>query len=123
MKTMNKKTYTTIDIYIDDFPKEIGKVLTEIRQQIRAAAPDAEETISYNMPAFRQQSVLVYFAACKNHIGFYPTPSAITAFKNELLGYKSSKGAVQFPINAVPLDLIRQIVEFRVEEIKQKSGD
>lgn len=118
-----QKLTQNIDEYIADFPKETQLILEQIRATIRKSAPEAEETISYRMPAYKQNGVLVYFAACKNHIGFYPTASGIANFKAELSGYKSSKGAVQFPIeNPIPLDLIAKIVQFRVKENLNKSS-
>jgi uncharacterized protein YdhG (YjbR/CyaY superfamily) len=107
-----------IDNYIGGFPNEIQAKLNEIRSIIKKAAPDAEESMSYGMPAYKIYSKpLVYFAAYKNHIGLYPTPSAIKAFKNDLICYRTSKGAIQFPIDkAIPLNLISKIVEFRVYE-------
>lgn len=106
-----------IDEYIRMFPGDVQKTLETIRQTIRKAAPEAEETINYQIPTFRLNGNLVHFAAFKNHIGFYPTPSAIEAFKNELSKYDSAKGSVKFPLNEpIPLDLIRKIVKFRVDE-------
>jgi uncharacterized protein YdhG (YjbR/CyaY superfamily) len=93
-----------------------------VRETINYAVPDAEEVISYQMPAYRKNGMLVYFAGCKNHVGFYPTNSGIENFKKELAGYKSSKGAVQFPVGQpMPLELIRQIVLFRVAENEEKA--
>ena len=112
----------TIDEYIAGFPPEIQQLLEQIRTTIRAAAPDAEEAISYQMPTFRLQGNLVHFAAFKNHIGFYPAPTGIEEFKAELSAYKGSKGAVQFPLDRpMPLDLIRRIVQFRVNENLAKA--
>jgi uncharacterized protein YdhG (YjbR/CyaY superfamily) len=109
--------FQSIDEYIAIFPAEIQAILEELRAAIRAAAPDAEERISYQMPAFALHGNLVYFAAAKNHIGFYPTSSGIAAFQQELSAYEGSKGAVRFPIGQpLPLDLIRRMVEFRVAE-------
>ena len=106
-----------IDAYIASFPEHIQALLQALRAAIRAAAPDAEEKISYQMPTFALHGNLVHFAAHPHHIGFYPAPSGIAAFAEELAPYKSSKGAVQFPLDQpLPLDLIRRIVEFRVEE-------
>lgn len=103
------------DEYIAGFPDDIQILLQKMRAIIRKAAPNAEEVISYGMPAYKQYNVLVYFAACKNHIGFYPTGSGIEAFKDELTAYKFSKGAVQFPFNKpLPVTLITKIVKFRV---------
>lgn len=109
--------FNTIDDYIAAYPDEIRKILEEIRTTIRVAAPGARETISYGMPTFYLKGNLVHFAAFKNHIGFYPTPSGIDTFKKELSIYEGAKGSVQFPLEKpVPLDLIRKIVEFRVKE-------
>jgi uncharacterized protein YdhG (YjbR/CyaY superfamily) len=116
---MNKKKSIpkNIDEYIAGFPEEIQEILEKMRITIKKAAPKAEEKISYQMPAFTLNGNLVYFAACKNHTGFYPTPSAILEFKKELSACECSKGAVQFPINKpLPLALISKIVKFRVKE-------
>ena len=113
----NKASFSSIDAYIASFPKEIQEILQGLRATIRAAAPDAEEKISYQMPTFAQKGNLVHFAAYKNHIGFYPTPSGITAFEQELSVYAGAKGSVQFPIDQpLPMDLISRIVRFRVAE-------
>lgn len=113
----------SMDAYIEGFPKEVQIILQKIRQTIKDAAPDATETINYQMPTFRLNGNLVHFAAYKNHIGFYPTPSGISAFKNELDKYKNAKGSVQFPINKeIPYDLIHKIVKYRVEENLMKSN-
>ncbi|MGE5626619.1 MAG: iron chaperone [Solirubrobacterales bacterium] len=108
----------TIDKYIAQFPKEIQEILETVRMEIKQAAPGAVEKISYRMPAFvLNGKILVYFAAFKNHIGFYPTASGIESFKDQFSKYKWSKGAVQFPIKEpLPYELIRQIVKFRAEE-------
>ena len=106
-----------IDQYIAGFPEEHRKKLEILRETIRQAAPGAEEDISYSMPAFKQNGILVYYAAYKNHIGFYPTGSGIVAFMSELSDYKWSKGTIQFPLDRpLPLPLITKIVKFRVEE-------
>ena len=111
----------SIDQYIAQCPREIHERLKKLRKVIREAAPDAEEKISYQMPAYRQNGSLVYFAAFRNHIGFYPTSSGITAFKKELSEYVGGKGSVQFPLDKpLPLDLVRRIVEFRVLENSKK---
>ena len=113
----SKSSFRSIDEYIARFPEAIQAQLNAVRATIRAAAPDAEERISYQMPAFALHGNLVYFAALKNHIGFYPTSSGIAAFKDELAAYEGTPGAVRFPLNQpLPLDLIRRIVEFRVAE-------
>ncbi len=106
-----------MDEYIAAFPKEVQDILERLRQAIREAAPEAEETISYGMPAFKLNGPLVYFAAFKNHIGFYPTSSGITVFHKEISSYKQGRGSVQFPINEpVPFDLVKKIVKFRAKE-------
>jgi uncharacterized protein YdhG (YjbR/CyaY superfamily) len=116
-----KKQFRTIDEYIKTFPEDIQSILKKMRQAIAEAAPEASETISYQMPTFTLNGNLVHFAAYKNHIGFYPTPSGIEAFKKELSHYKGAKGSVQFPIDKpVPYDLVKKIVLFRVEENQKK---
>ena len=116
MKTP-KKEYKTIDEYIALFPKDIQKILQQLRLAIRDSAPDAVEAINYQMPTFKLNGNLVHFAAAKSHIGFYPTPSAIEAFEEELSDYEVSKGTVRFPMNKpIPLDLVKRIVRFRVKE-------
>lgn len=120
----NKTTPRTIDEYIAIFPKEVQEILGELRATIQEAAPEAKETISYQMPTFRQNGILVHFAAFKNHIGFYPTPSGIENFKSELSGYESAKGSVKFPIDQpLPLDTITKIVKFRVQENLEKAAE
>jgi uncharacterized protein YdhG (YjbR/CyaY superfamily) len=112
-----KKPFKTIDEYIKTFPEDVQNILKKMRATIREAAPDAEEAISYQIPTFRLNGNLVHFAAYKNHIGFYPAPSGIEAFKKELSPYKGAKGSVQFPIDKpVPYDLVKKIVLFRVKE-------
>ena len=114
---MAKTNYKTIDEYIATFPKETQKILEEIRATIKAAAPGAEEKISYQMPTFFLNGNLIHFAAFKNHIGIYPTPSGTEAFKRELSIYKGAKGSIQLPIDKpMPLRLISKIVKFRVAE-------
>ena len=111
------KIPANIDEYIASFPAEIQEKLMLVRDTIRKAAPDAEEKISYRMAAFTLKGVLVYFAGHTNHIGMYPMTTVRQAFKNELAGYRTSKGGVQFQYrDPVPVDLIRRIVEFRVKE-------
>lgn len=109
--------HSSIDEYISQFPHDLQEILQTIRKVIREAAPEAREKISYGMPTFYLNGNLVHFAAHKNHIGFYPTPSAIEAFKPELSMYKGAKGSVQFPLDrALPYDLITRMVMFRVAE-------
>ncbi len=112
----------TIDEYIAGFPPDVQKLLQQIRKTIRKAAPDAEETIAYRMPTFTLKGNLVYFAGFKEHIGFYPVPTGIEAFKKELSVYKQGKGSVQFPIDEpLPLNLITRIVKFRVKENLERA--
>jgi uncharacterized protein YdhG (YjbR/CyaY superfamily) len=118
----NKVVINSIDEYIATFPEETQKILKELRATIKAAAPDATEIISYGMPCFAQKGNLVYFSVAKNHIGFYPTPSAIKEFKDELSNYEGAKGSVQFPKNKpLPLEFISKIVKFRVAENLKKA--
>lgn len=112
-----------IDEYIRNSPEDVRETLKKLRSTIQKAAPKAEEVISYQMPAFKYHGMLVYFAAFKNHIGFYPTSSGIKAFQNEFSDYKWSKGAVQFPMDEpLPLGLISRIVKFRVKENTEKAN-
>lgn len=113
--------FSTVDDYIAVFPPAIQAKLQEMRATIKKAAPKAEEVISYNMPGYKLDGMLVWFAGYKNHIGFYPKPSGLKAFEKELAGYKSSKGAVQFPIDEpLPLSLVSKMVKMRVKENSQK---
>jgi uncharacterized protein YdhG (YjbR/CyaY superfamily) len=108
---------SNVDEYIAFFPKDIQKILQQVRATISKAAPDAEETIKYAIPTFVLNGNLVHFAAYKNHIGFYAAPTGNVAFKKELSEYKSGKGSIQFPIDEpMPLDLITKMVKFRVKE-------
>jgi uncharacterized protein YdhG (YjbR/CyaY superfamily) len=112
----------TIDEYIAAFPMTVRNKLTEMRLVIKKAAPDADEKISYRMPAFVLKGMLVYFAAHKNHIGFYPFTSAIKAFRDDLTPYHTSKGGIQFPHDTpLPVGLIRKMIEFRVRENLEKA--
>lgn len=116
-----KKQFKTIDEYIGTFSADVQAILQSVRKTIREAAPDATEAIRYQMPTFILNKNLVHFAAFKNHIGFYPTPSGVASFKDELSRYVTSKGAIRFPIqDPIPFDLVRKIVKFRVEEILKK---
>jgi uncharacterized protein YdhG (YjbR/CyaY superfamily) len=113
----------TIDEYIAGFPPEIQAILEKIRATVKEAAPDAEEAISYQMPTFRLKGNLVHFAAFTTHIGFYPTPTGIEEFKDELAVYKSSKGSVKFPLDEpIPFELISKIVKSRVQENLAKAA-
>ncbi len=116
-------TPKNIDEYINSFPKDIKKLLISLRKAIQKAAPNAEEAISYQIPTFKLNGNLVHFAAYKNHIGFYPTSSGISAFQNELSEYEISKGTVRLPIDKpLPLSLISRIVRFRVAENLEKAN-
>jgi len=107
----------TVDEYIKAFSPTVGKILEKLRQTIKAAAPEAEETISYQMPGYKFHGMLVYFAAWKNHIGFYPGAGGIRTFMKELSLYKGAKGSVQFPMDKpIPFGLISKIVKFRVKQ-------
>ena len=111
-----------IDGYIAEQPEEVQPILEKLRQTIKKAAPKAEEVISYQMPAFKYHGILVYFAANKNHIGFYPTGSGIEAFKEELVEYAGGKGTAKFPIGKpLPWKLIAQIVKYRVAQNLEKA--
>jgi uncharacterized protein YdhG (YjbR/CyaY superfamily) len=118
---MNPKP-TSVEEYFSWFPADIQAKLYQIRDALRIALPDAKEVISYHMPAFKTTEVLVYYAAAKSHLGFYPTSSGVEEFKKELTGYVTSKGAIQFPYDKeLPLDLIAQIAQFRAEEAKFRA--
>ena len=109
--------FTRIDDYIKSFPEETQVILEQIRETIKKTAPDAQETINYGIPTFTLNGNLVHFAAFNSHIGFYPTPSGISAFKTALSEYENAKGSVKFPIDKpMPLELITKIVQFRVNE-------
>ena len=118
----NQTAPRNIDEYIADFPPDIQEILQKIRLTIRKAAPKAEETIKYRMPTFTLNGNLVHFAAFKNHIGFYPTPTGTTEFQKELSVYKGAKGSVQFPLDQpIPFGLISKIVKFRAKENLAKA--
>jgi len=119
---MLEQSSSNIGSYITDFPQDIQILLKQIRATILLAAPEAEETISYGMPAFRLHGNLVYFAAFKKHIGFYALPTGNEAFQKELSAFKTGKGSVQFPLNKpLPLELVAAIVKFRVQENLAKA--
>ena len=120
---MEQKEIKDIDSYIEGFPEKTQELLRKVRATIKQAAPDAEETVSYQMPAFKLNGNLVYFAAFKNHIGFYPTASGIKAFKEELSVYKGAKGSVQFPLDKpLPLKLVTRTVAFKAKENLEKAA-
>ena len=115
--TLPKKEFKTTDEYIASFPQNVQTALQRVRQAIKEAAPQAREVISYSMPAFKQKGILVWFAAFKNHIGFFPKVSAMEAFKEQLAGYQTSKGTIRFPLDKpLPISLIKEIVKFRAKE-------
>jgi uncharacterized protein YdhG (YjbR/CyaY superfamily) len=116
------KEFIDINAYIAEFSDETQVILEKIRNTIQQAAPDAKEAIKYGMPTFVLNGNLVHFAAYKNHIGFYPAPSGIDSFIDELAVYRTGKGTIQFPINKpIPFDLISKVVKFRVEENMRKA--
>jgi len=121
MKASTK--FKTVDEYFSAFPPKTRNILKGLRKTIREVAPQAEELISYNMPAFKLHGMLVYYAAYDQHIGFYPTSSPMKVFKDELADYKTSKGAIQFPIaKTIPATLVKKIVRFRVKENLEKEA-
>ena len=113
----------TVDAYIEDFPEDVQALLQQVRSVIKAQAPEAVESISYGMPAYKMNGKpLVYFAGFKNHLGFYATPTGHEAFASELAPYKQGKGSVQFPLNQpIPFDLIARIVAFRKKENSERQ--
>jgi uncharacterized protein YdhG (YjbR/CyaY superfamily) len=123
MKNIHRmKKPTDTDSYIASFPKETQKLLQQVRKAIQEAAPKAEEYIGYGMPAYKLNGPLVYFAGYEHHIGFYPTGSGIAAFTKEIEKYKSSKGAVQFPLDKpIPVTLIKKMVKFKIAENAEKA--
>lgn len=112
-----------IDDYIAGFPEDVQKILKKVRTTIRQTAPDAEETISYQIPTFKLNGAyLIYFAGFKNHISLYPAPRGAEEFKKELSAYEGGKGTVQFPLDQpIPYDLIKRIVKFKVKENQAKT--
>jgi len=121
--TIKKTTANTVDEYIALFPKDVQEILEKVRTTIRNVAPDAKEIINYGIPTFTLNGNLVHYAAFNNHIGFYPTPSGIDKFKNELSAYDGAKGSVKFPLDKpIPYALITEIVTFRVKENLEKTN-
>ena len=117
----NKAVYTNIDEYITLYPEDVQNILQKIRAIIKSAAPEAEETIKYQLPTFTLGGNLVHFGAFKNHIGLYPTPSGTEKFKLEIAAYQGAKGSIRFPLDQpIPYDLISRIVAFRVTENREK---
>ena len=111
----------TVDQYIAAFPSDVKKRMQQLRKTIKAAAPKADELISYQMPGYKYFGMLVYFAAFKNHIGFYPGAGGILEFYKKLSSFKSAKGSVQFPHDRpIPYDIISKIVKFRVKQNEEK---
>jgi uncharacterized protein YdhG (YjbR/CyaY superfamily) len=120
--TVSRPKFNTIDEYVAGLPEETRPILEKLRSTIAKSAPDAEETINYGIPTFKLNGNLVHFAAFKNHVGFYPAPSGIEAFKIELSVYEGAKGSIKFPLDKpLPYDLISKIVKFRVKENLQKA--
>jgi len=119
----DQTTAKSIDEYIAGFPPDVRETLQEIRRTIRKAAPDAEEAVKYGIPTFTLKGNLVHFGAYQKHIGFYPTPTGLEEFKEELSVYEGSKGTVRFPLDKpIPFDLISKIVKFRVMENLERAG-
>ena len=120
---MKRRAPANIDEYIDGFPSNVQKILQKIRKTIQKAAPEAAEAISYQMPSFRLNGYLIYFAGYQNHIGLYPAPRGVAEFKEEMALYEGGKGTVRFPLDApVPYDLITRIVKFRVQQNQEKAA-
>lgn len=120
---MKGETPANIEAYIKNFPEEVQVLLQQVRNTIAKAAPEAEETINYGLPTFKLYGNLVHFGAFKKHIGFYPAPSGISAFSDELSAYEGAKGSVKFPLDQpMPLKLIDKIVRFRVKENLKKKA-
>ncbi len=120
---MSNAQFKSVDEYINSFPKDLQKILQEIRETIKKAVPEAEEKISYQMPAFKLHGMLIWYAAWKKHIGIYPkTPGIEVAFEKELSEYEKSKGTIKFPLDKpLPYELIGKIAQFRVKENLQKT--
>jgi uncharacterized protein YdhG (YjbR/CyaY superfamily) len=122
MDAASNRKFKTVDEYMSALPKSTKAMLQELRKAIKKTAPQAEELISYNMPAFKLQGMLVYYAAYKGHISLYPMASAIKAFKKELSAYEGAKGTVRFPLDKpIPLNLISRIVKYRVKENLERA--
>lgn len=120
--TRHKKQVKTVDEYIRVFPREVAVKLKIIRKLVKKSAPKVEEVISYHMPAYKLNGMLLYFAAYEHHIGFYPYPSTVKAFQKYTTKYKTAKGSIQFPLDKpLPLSLIRKIVKFRIKEKLEKK--
>lgn len=115
--------FKSVEEYISSFPPKVKSILKQLRKTIKDAAPGAEEMISYNMPSFKYKGVLVYYAAWKEHIGFYPVSSGIKAFHKELVDHEISKGTIKFKMDQpLPLNLINRIVQFRMKENMEKAS-
>src|SRR5436853_7430815 len=121
---MDKTSVLSVDEYIKNFPKDVQRILEKMRDTVKKAVPGVVEGISYQMPTFKLNGkALVYFAAFKSHIGFYPIPSGVEAFKKELSPYKKGKGSVQFPMDQpMPYDLVKRIVRFRAKQLLKKKA-
>ena len=123
MKTTANTKFKTVDEYLSAVPPTTRSILQKLRKTIKQESPRAEEVVSYNIPAFKLNGILVFYAAHRDHIGFYPTPSGIEAFKKELSDYEGAKGSIKFPIDKpIPFALISKIVKFRMQENLRKAG-
>lgn len=119
---MPAKKYETVDGYLADVPEAQRPTVEKLRMTIKAAIPEAEEVISYNMPAYRHNGVLLYFGVFAKHIGLYPTPSGIKAFEDKMEGFQYAKGSVKFPFDQeMPWELVKEIAQFRLNERKSKK--
>ena len=117
-----KKKFKTVDEYILTFPKEVQEKLCKIRETVKKAAPGSEEVISYQIPAFRQNGILLWFGAFKNHIGLFPTSKAIQKFSKDLSPFKTTKGTIHFPFNKkIPFGLISKITKYRLKQVTKRK--
>jgi uncharacterized protein YdhG (YjbR/CyaY superfamily) len=120
---MKRTIAKNVDEYISGFPEDVAKKLVQLRKTIKAAAPKAEELISYGIAGYKQDGVLIYFAGFTNHVSVYPAPRGAAEFKKELSAYKGGKGTVQFPLDKpLPLDLVKRITTFRLRENEAKAA-
>lgn len=120
---MKRTVFKNVDEYISSFPGDVARKLSQIRKTIRAAAPKADELISYGIAGYKHHGMLIYFAGFTNHVSVYPAPRGAAAFKKELASYKGGKGTIQFPLDKpVPFELITRIIKFRMQENEAKAN-